>query len=198
MNTSSVKHPVCTTQLLWEQRYFFDDKTCPFYRFHGTPDLTIEEIHESDDQRAALVSETGSQKVSAESSGESDCSQNTDVAILENSTKCEGKARYNDTIVIQKVGELIANLHILLVKKALKRICKGTIMNTRDVSMVGLLISRPTGIVFCKYIMPFTNVVPTLIDPAFAKLKLEVDVNTVLEKDVCTSIHYLLKSIPTD
>ena len=123
----------------------------------------IEEIGESDDQIVALVSETGSQKVSPESSGESDCSQNTDVAILENSTKCEGKARYNDTIVIQKVGELIANLHILLVKKALKRIRKGTSMNTRDVSMVGLLISRPTGIVFCKYIMPFSNVVPTLI-----------------------------------
>lgn len=102
---------------------------------------------------------------------ESDCSQNTDVAILENSTKSEGKAWHNNTIVLQKAGELIANLHILLVKKALKRICKGAIMDTQDVSVVGLLISRPTGIVFCKYIIPFTNVVPTLIVPARAKLK---------------------------
>ena len=42
-------------------------------------------------------------------------------------------------------------------------------MNTRDLSVEGLLISRPTGIVFCKYNMPFTNMVPTLIIPAFAK-----------------------------
>ena len=73
---------------------FYDDKTCLFYRFHGTPYLTIEEIGESDDQIVALVSEIGSQQVSAERSGESDCSQNTDVAILDNSTKSEGKARY--------------------------------------------------------------------------------------------------------
>ena len=56
--------------------------------------MTIEEIGESDDQIVALVSETGSQQVSAEWSGESDCSQNTDVAILDNSTKSEGKVRY--------------------------------------------------------------------------------------------------------
>lgn len=40
-----------------------DDKTCPFYRFHGTPDLMIEKISESDDQIVTVISETGSQKL---------------------------------------------------------------------------------------------------------------------------------------
>ena len=55
-------------------------------------------------------------------------------------------------------------------------------MNTHDVPVVGLLIGRPTGIVFCKYIMPLTNAVPTLTVPAFDKLKLEADSTQFLKK----------------
>ena len=63
----------------------------------------------------------------------------------------------------------------------------------KDLSVMGLLISRPTGIVFCKYEMPTVVVEDCLITPGVAKLQMQLDANPVLQKDVCTSLQYLLK-----
>lgn len=96
------------------------------HRFHGAPDLTI---FRSGDKRGVAIAMTG---------------------------EASGEGRYKDPrlqmTILKKSGEL-ANMHVTLVHKMLKAKQLGD-SELQSLEVDGILISRPSGIVTCKYVMP--------------------------------------------
>ena len=94
------------------------------HRFHGAPDLTIQKY---DDDRGVATIATTSEEPDGNDSDEN--SQGTAVGKVENSVQVEGKYKDNDgkfrdsrlnMTILEKSGELLANMHIMLVDKMLK------------------------------------------------------------------------------
>ena len=152
-----------------------------YHRFHGAPDLTI---FESDNERGVAIATT------SEADNDSD-SQGTTIGPVEDSVQIEGKfkdQRLNMTI-LEKTGELIANMHIMLVDKMLKakRIKD---LSLQSLTVDGILISRSSGICTCKYVMP---VLWFGEYPTTAKLTLQSKLTPVLPENICVSIRALLE-----
>ena len=130
---------------------FHAKKIVKFFKFHGAPDLVIKDV-----QRNALVPvitvegdqapSSHSSDVEEQSSGDS---QGTDVLVVENSLISTSRSK--DPIVLQKVGELLSNMHILLLKKALKRLKEQStnIATNLNVKLEGGVVSRGYSTAMC-------------------------------------------------
>ena len=118
-------------------------------------------------------------------------SPGTTIGPVEDSVQIEGKfkdQRLNMTI-LEKTGELIANMHIMLVDKMLKakRIKD---FSLQSLTVDGILISRSCGRTICKYVMPvqwFGEGSTT------AELTLQSKVTPILPENICVSIRALLE-----
>ena len=156
-----------------------------YHRFHGAPDLTI---RKHDDERGVATITTSLEGPDDDSD---ENSQGTVVGTLENSVQIEGKFRDNrlNMTILEKSGELIANMHIMLVNKMLK-VKRLKSMNVQNLEVVGILISRPSGIVLCRYEMPVLKL-EDLHTRRNAKLTLQSKVNSILPENICVSIRDL-------
>lgn len=156
-----------------------------YHRFHGAPDLTI---FESDNERGVAIATTSEGSGSADNDSDS---QGTTIGAVEDSVQIEGKfkdLRLNMTI-LEKTGELIANMHIMLVDKMLKANRIGD-FSLQSLTVDGILISRSSGITICKYVMPVQWFGE---GPTTAELTLQSKVTPVLPENICVSIRALLE-----
>ena len=173
-----VKYTADQGNVIYNKKQFYN-------RFHGAPDLTIQKSNNEGDV-AVLASAKGHDDDDSDSQG-------SDVATLENSTKIE--SRYEDKrlkmTILEKTGELLSNMHILLVKKMVKRL---ELMEIPNLEVSGILISRPTGIVICSYEMPIVELEDYLYSTKGAKLTLKSNVNALQAENICVSVWDLLSS----
>ena len=152
-----------------------------YHRFHGAPDLIIRKY---DDERgvATLATEESSDS-------DSDDSQDTTVATLENSVKVEGKFKdiVLDRVILEKSGELLSNMHISLVDKMLKskRLLD---MDIEKLEIAGILISRPSGISLFTYEMPVLKAEDLSTRNSYAKLALQTNLNWVFPENICVAV----------
>ena len=155
-----------------------------YHRFHGAPDLTIRKC-----EREVATVVTGSTSSDDELNNNS---QDTVVGSVEDSVKVEGKFRDNrlNMVILEKCGELLGNMHIMLVNKMLKT----KRLKSKDVKkleIVGMLVSRPSGIVLCRYEMPVLRS-EDLHTGRNAKLMLKSKVSPILPGNICVSLRVLL------
>ncbi|XP_065920938.1 uncharacterized protein [Dysidea avara] len=156
------------------------------HRFHGAPDLTI--YQSGDDARGVAVAAT--LEGSVDDSNES--SQETTVGPVEDSIKVEGKYkdRCLNMTILEKCGELLANMHIVLVDKMLKAKRLHDV-HLETIKVDGILLSRPSGIVICKYVMPVIWFGESSITRN-SELTLESKITPILPENICVSMRRLL------
>ena len=132
-----------------------------------------------------------SSDIEEQSSGDS---QGTDVLVVENSLVSTSRSK--DPIVLQKVGELLSNMHILLLKKALKRLKEQSngIATNLNVKLKGAVVSRGFGTATCIYEIPFLNIEDhRIIDPhELASVEIQNDINVPLPDVLCSFFQSLL------
>ena len=91
------------------------DKNASMYRFHGSPDLTITKIHLYEHCGIILeLIQSISDTTATPTSSRSTLYANPDIEVygtIENSIRNE---KDNGVPVVQKTGELLANMHIVL------------------------------------------------------------------------------------
>ena len=74
-----------------------------------------------EEEHSTMMIETisGLRSTSYKNLSDSEDSQQTDISTLEDSVRDETVTKYNGKMVIQKTGELLGNMHTILVKKCL-------------------------------------------------------------------------------
>ena len=75
-------------------------------------------------------------------------------AAVENSIQNEKVLDVNDVPLIEKTGELLSNMHIVLVTKALKSLRENVFQRKENLAVKGILISKTWGIISCEMCMP--------------------------------------------
>lgn len=175
-------------------KIFHDTDNVAFYRFHGSPDLVISQ-KKSGEEHSTMMIETIMGLTSNKSLSDSEDSQQTDTSTLENSVRDETIAVYKDTTVLQKTGELLGNMHTILVKKMLKRLFHN--VQEDQLSLLGMLLSRPSGAVACKYtvqIIYITEHTDFSSSEHMARLEMEPIVGSLLPDEVCSSLSFLVSN----
>ena len=171
---------------------YHDKDTVLFFKFHGAADLVIAK-HHSDD-KIPIVSAAGmsSDHETASSSSDGDASsQGTDVIAIEDSIGSKDKSKMTPK-VLEKLGELVSNIHILLVRKALKRF--GANDMPTSLRMKGALLSRGVGTGTCLYDMPFLTIEcdSIILEQDLATLHIETCLNAPLPGFVCVLLQHLI------
>jgi len=165
---------------------FHDKEMVGFFKFHGSPDLIIKQ--KRDKQRIPVVSTQICDKPSLSSDEDDQDSQGTDTVAIENTITSDSTSRTKPR-VLEKLGELLSNMHIILVKKALKQL-----KNPTGLELKGAVISRAIGTVHCKYLMPFVNIeVDTQMNSA--QVIIETDRNPTTPSSVCVFLHHLINDV---
>ena len=202
-------------------KMFHQKQTISFFKFHGAPDLVIKDITKN--THIPVVSAGTEYQASSSSNVEeeeststlSQCtdhavqssgdSQETDVAIVENALVSTVKSKdsgseVKDPTVLEKVGELLSNIHILFVKKALKRLKKQSmgIQTDLNLKLKGAVVSRGYGVATCTYEMPFLNaehykddVIP---HKDLASIQIQSEINVPLPTLLCALFQKLITS----
>ena len=57
----------------------------------------------------------------------------------------------------EKMGQVIAAVHSLMIAKTLRRVTKGTNLNFDNATANGVLVDRLTGVIFCKGEINFSS-----------------------------------------
>ena len=118
--------------------------------------------------------------------------------MIENSIKIESYVLVQGVSVAKKTGELLANMHIVVVKRFLKLLQKKVTLTS---SMYGLLLARRQGTVLCSMTMPVvdvsqlqpeSNTCPTL------SIKIESCLGGLTPHSVCTSITQLIMKLDNE
>lgn len=118
----------------------------------------------------------------------------SDVAIFENSIVSVDKSK--DPILLEKVGEVLANLHILLIKKALKGLKNK--QTCCILTMKGGLVSRRYGAATYSYEMPLLNTeyfkddaIPNM---DLATINIQSNIDVLSPQVLCTLLQKLINS----
>ena len=114
-----------------------------FFLFHGSPDITIKK------KVAQVVEEVAILQVATvnnddKSPNEKMQSSPSDYAAIENSVSSrEAVTTHGDIFLLQKTGELLSNMHILLAKKMLKMtLGKSSEEGNATLAMKGMLLCK--------------------------------------------------------
>ena len=121
------------------------DPNCLHYIFHGTPNITIQKANRQDVQAVLLSSENPSS-----SSNTDEEASMSPYAAVEDSVQIEKVLYIGEVPLIDKIGELLSNMHIVLVKKAFKRLTENVFQTTDSLTLEGMLISKNWGMALHK------------------------------------------------
>ena len=165
------------------------------YRFHGAPDITINKAH-LDSSSAVMVGAAAHTTTSYDDAQSTSCGRlDTEISgMIENSIKVESYVLVRGVSVVRKTGELLANMHIAVVKRFLNLLQKKMTL-TSSLTMYGLLLARHQGTVICSMTMPVvdvaqlqpeSNACPTL------SIRIESCLGGLTPHSVCTSITQLI------
>ncbi|XP_065900870.1 uncharacterized protein [Dysidea avara] len=175
-----------------------------YHRFHGAPDMVIRMNQDERGVATVLATEESSYSDTDDPGTPAVPSlqrQGTTVATVENSVQVEGKFKEDEKfmdpllrkVILEKSGELLANMHISLVDKMLKE--KRLLdMNIEKLKIAGILISRPSGISLFTYEMPVVKAedLSTRSRESFAKLTLQTKLNSIIPENICVAVRKLL------
>ena len=141
------------------------------------------------DDKIPVESELPHEPPSPSDGGTSESSQGTDVMAIEDAIGIKDRSKGSQK-VLEKVGELVSNMHILLVKKALKQLSMPVDMPT-NLIMKGALLSRGVGTGTCIYDMPFVTIEADEIQIESAKVQIETSLNSPLPRFICALFQHL-------
>ena len=148
---------------------------CPCYMFHGAPDVTI--------GNSPIVVDPDREGPREE--GEEPSSESEPEYIIENSLQAPPQREYPS-----KLGELLANMHIVLVKKILKVFVKKEKPKEMKLLSRGLLLHKATGGIICEMSVELKKDEP-------AKLKICIDdyvCETLNTETLCLLLQRLLNN----
>ena len=146
-----------------EGQQFARQESSIFYLFHGSPDIAIKRIGgdarscedviilDKDSENDAVTDETNDAGPSDETTGDH-------IAIIENKSNQVDTVMVHDVTIPEDISEVLANIHIVLVKNFLTSICKGNATTTTTVECRGVFLSKVLGACHCKMIMPVIDV----------------------------------------
>ena len=190
-----------TEYTVGEGCYFCCDEHSKFFMFHGSPDLTIKRKCCENDDRVVVVHKGNTDKdkgstddsddTAGDTAGETDTEESTysDIAIVENKHKTSDTVMINRVVLPREVGEVLANLHSLLVKKTLNKLTKGNAFDVDDDKMVtkGIFVSKELGVCHCLLMIPIV----TIGDGTVRNTSQKVDVTSYMYGHLdCRSLCY--------
>ena len=96
----------------------------------------------------------------------------------------------DDVPVIHKTGELLANMHIVLVKKVLRIMKKEKLTSSVSLSVHGILLVRQQGTMLCSMKMPVVDVSrgQSVTDYSTLSITMESAMGGLNNDIVCSSI----------
>lgn len=120
-----------------------------FFKFHGSPDLIVKQKY--DKQSIPVVSTQTYNEPPLSSDEDDQESQSTaDTVAIENTITSDSTSR-TKIRVMEKVGELLSNMHIILAKKGLKQSKDLLTSVPTRLELKGAVISCAIGTVHCKF-----------------------------------------------
>jgi len=158
-----------------------------YYRFHGSPDLTI--VKKQNQEEYILIDKTSATDIPTH-----DCKADSPeiYGIVEDSIKNEPYIDKGDVTVVQKVGELLSNMHVVLFKKMLTQSRKKDDVNSFTVH--GMLLTRQEGLMLCKLEMPVVDLSGELI----YLVKLSLHKNCMINFNICLTMESSLGGLTKD
>lgn len=108
-------------------------------------------------------------------------------------TKKPGTVKSRGQQVLQKVGELLANMHTILIQKALKRFDRDPQLQPEQLMLKGLLLCKPWGTIFCTFTMPFVEAVSDASESSY-KLSMSIIYGEPTSDSLYMTINKLLKN----
>ena len=186
------------------------DVNAKMFRFHGAPDLTITKKN-LDHQ--CIIMEAKSTFYATSTSSSQSISYTLPGAevsgMIENSIQNERYVLENGVPVVHKTGELLANMHIMLVRDIVNLLKEKRLTTSScercELVMHGLLLIRSEGALLCTMKMPVVDVVrhlsqfatamafsTTIADIPTLSITLESSLGGLTPDTVCSSITSLL------
>ena len=118
--------------------------------------------------------------------------------MIENSIRNEGYVLENGVPVVRNTGELLANIHIVLVKRFLKLLKKKEKF-TGSLVVYGLLLVRSQGALLCSMKIPVVNVPcdyspqsATMAEGSTLSITTESSLGGLTHDIVCSAITHLI------
>jgi len=171
---------------------YHDAEGVLFFKFHGAPDLVILRQLDDDASIPIITEITPSSPPGGETS---ESSQGSDIMAIEDAIGIKGKSKENPK-VLEKVGELVSNMYVLLVKKGLKRLRHPPLdlPASYNLTMQGAVISRGVGTGTCIYEMPFLTIESdsVLAKQELAKLHVGTFLNAPRLDFICALFQHLI------